>query len=141
MLAAQPWAYTAVLAGVFAVLGWRLPLGRPADAALAAAWLLLAAVGIVLAGIDVRVNRLPRPIIAGAVPTRRYVQRRATSSRRVQPLHVRAAAGVRWSGQVGNCRTWALRGPHSRCSKLHPRKPRMASPTTFCVGPEPVCSY
>jgi leader peptidase (prepilin peptidase)/N-methyltransferase len=66
VLAAHLWAYVAVSAGVFAVLGWRLPLGRPADAALAVAWFVLAAVGAVLAGIDVRVNRLPRPTIAGA---------------------------------------------------------------------------
>ncbi len=63
---AHRWAYAAVLAGVFAALASRLPTGRPADVVLASAWLSMAATGIVLAGIDLRVNRLPRPIVAAA---------------------------------------------------------------------------
>ncbi len=36
-----------------------------ADAILGLAWLVLAAAGFVLAGVDIHVRRLPRPIIAG----------------------------------------------------------------------------
>jgi leader peptidase (prepilin peptidase)/N-methyltransferase len=66
VLTAHPWVWAAVSAAVFAALGWRLPIGRPADVALAVAWLSLGGAGIVLAGIDLRVNRLPRPIIVAA---------------------------------------------------------------------------
>jgi hypothetical protein len=45
---------------------WRLPIGHAADRVIAVAWLLLAAVGIVLAGIDIRVNRLPIAILTRA---------------------------------------------------------------------------
>src|SRR5262249_28954040 len=48
---------------LFAAVAARLPLGDAADAVLAAAWLTLAAVGLVLAGVDIQVYRLPRSII------------------------------------------------------------------------------
>ncbi len=63
-LVAHAWAYPVAAAAGFAALAWRLPVRHPADMWLLAAWLLLTTVGLVLAGIDVRVNRLPRPILA-----------------------------------------------------------------------------
>ncbi len=58
------WVYPAIAAAGFAALGWRLPTRHAADVALLAAWLLLAATGVVLAGVDLRVRRLPRPVLA-----------------------------------------------------------------------------
>jgi leader peptidase (prepilin peptidase) / N-methyltransferase len=60
------WAYVAATAVGFLALTWRLPTRRPAEVVLLVAWLLMTALGVVLAGIDVRVHRLPRPILAGA---------------------------------------------------------------------------
>jgi len=54
-----------VSVAAFAALAWRLPAVHSGDQILVAAWLLLAAVAVVLAGIDIRVNRLPLPIVAG----------------------------------------------------------------------------
>jgi leader peptidase (prepilin peptidase)/N-methyltransferase len=65
-LVRHPWVYVAVSVAAFATLAWRLPTHHASDRMLAAAWLLLAAVAILLAGIDVRVNRLPLPIVAGS---------------------------------------------------------------------------
>jgi leader peptidase (prepilin peptidase)/N-methyltransferase len=50
----------------FAALAWRLPTRDAAEAVLLAAWLVFTAFGVVLAGIDASVNRLPRPILAAA---------------------------------------------------------------------------
>jgi leader peptidase (prepilin peptidase)/N-methyltransferase len=63
-LQARSWAYPQFGLVLFAAVGARLPLRDAADAILAGAWLTLAAAGLVLAGIDIRVHRLPRPIIA-----------------------------------------------------------------------------
>jgi leader peptidase (prepilin peptidase)/N-methyltransferase len=60
----RSWIYPILGFAVFAGLGARLPLRDAADAVLGGAWLVLAAAGLVLAGIDVHVHRLPRPIIA-----------------------------------------------------------------------------
>ncbi len=62
-LVAHSWAWPVVAATGFATLAWRLPVRHQADVWLLGAWLLLTAVGLVLAGIDARVNRLPRPIL------------------------------------------------------------------------------
>ena len=63
-LLGRPWAYPAVGLVVFAVLGTRLAVRDPADALLGLAWLVLAGAGLVLAGVDIRAHRLPRPVIA-----------------------------------------------------------------------------
>jgi len=49
----------------FAALAWRLPAHQPGEIVLLVAWLVMTGVGVVLAGIDVAVHRLPRPILAG----------------------------------------------------------------------------
>ena len=62
--AAHAWAYPPVTAATFAALAWRTPTGRPGQVLLLAAWLTLAAAGTALAGIDITVHRLPRPVTA-----------------------------------------------------------------------------
>lgn len=64
-LTSPPWRFAAVAAVAFALLGWRLPHRSPVEVLLLAAWLVLAGAGIWLAAIDLRVQRLPRKIIAG----------------------------------------------------------------------------
>ncbi len=64
-LTARSWVYVAATAVGFAALAWRLPARRPADVVLLVAWLLMTAVGTVLAGVDISAHRLPRPILAG----------------------------------------------------------------------------
>src|SRR5205823_4741108 len=64
-LTAHRRAYPAVTAVGFAALAARLPIRTSAEVVLLVAWLLLVAVGVVLAGIDMRVNRLPLPIVGG----------------------------------------------------------------------------
>jgi len=63
-LVAHSWVYVAAPAAGFAALAWRLPTRNAAEAVLLVAWLVLTAVGVVLAGIDALVDRLPRPILA-----------------------------------------------------------------------------
>ncbi len=65
-LTVRSWAYVAAATAGFAALAWRLPADRPAEVVLLIAWLLVAGAGTVLAGIDVAVHRLPRPILAAA---------------------------------------------------------------------------
>lgn len=62
---ARSWAYVAAATAGFAALAWRLPAHRPAEIVLLVAWLLMTGLGVVLAGVDVTVHRLPRPILAG----------------------------------------------------------------------------
>jgi leader peptidase (prepilin peptidase) / N-methyltransferase len=59
----RSWTYLAAGLVLFAALGARLPLADAADPILAGAWLTLATAGLVLAGVDIQVQRLPRPII------------------------------------------------------------------------------
>jgi len=49
---------------VFAALAWRTPTSHPGPVLLLAAWLVLAAAGTALAGIDITTHRLPRPVTA-----------------------------------------------------------------------------
>lgn len=65
-LVAHSWVYVAAPASGFAALAWRLPTRNAAEAVLLVAWLVLTAFGVVPAGIDIAVNRLPRPILATA---------------------------------------------------------------------------
>lgn len=71
-LSRRRWVYVVMVAAGFAALAWRLPPDGPAQLLLLAAWLLVTAVGTVLAGIDLWVQRLPGCILAptaGAVLT------------------------------------------------------------------------
>jgi leader peptidase (prepilin peptidase)/N-methyltransferase len=65
-LMAHRWAFPAITAAGCAALAWRLPVHDRAEILMLVAWLLLAVVGVVLAGIDLRVNRLPLPLLAVA---------------------------------------------------------------------------
>jgi leader peptidase (prepilin peptidase)/N-methyltransferase len=66
----QPWwPYGLLAATVSGLLAWRLPHAGTADRLLLAAWLLLAPAGAALYAIDVKVHRLPTPIIAVTAAT------------------------------------------------------------------------
>jgi leader peptidase (prepilin peptidase) / N-methyltransferase len=64
-LTAHPWVYPASTAAGFATLAARLPIRTVTEVVLLVAWLVLVAAGVILAGIDVQVNRLPLPILGG----------------------------------------------------------------------------
>jgi len=61
----RSWPYLVAATVGFAALAWRLPAHQPGEIVLLVAWLVMTGVGVVLAGIDVAVHRLPRPILAG----------------------------------------------------------------------------
>jgi leader peptidase (prepilin peptidase)/N-methyltransferase len=58
------WPYAAATALVFGALVCRLRISHPANVFLLAAWLLLGAVGVLLAAIDIHAQRLPATITA-----------------------------------------------------------------------------
>lgn len=62
----RSWPYAVTATAGFAALAWRLPTRTPAEIALLVAWLVMTAAGVVLAGIDAAVHRLPRPILTGS---------------------------------------------------------------------------
>jgi prepilin signal peptidase PulO-like enzyme (type II secretory pathway) len=66
-LTSSPWCYIAAGGLAFALVVWRLPHDSPAEILLLAAWLVFAGAGILLAAIDLHIQRLPTNIIAAAV--------------------------------------------------------------------------
>ena len=69
---ASPFRMIAASTLCYALYGAAAGFFQGGDQILVAAWLLLAAVAVVLAGIDIRVNRLPLPIVAGFLNKNMY---------------------------------------------------------------------
>lgn len=86
---------SAVLAVASSALAWRLPATQPDDVAVLVAWLVMLYAGTLLAGIDLKVRRLPTPIIAvTAVVTVVLIGTGAALSRRPQLLFTAVVAAA-----------------------------------------------
>ena len=66
--AANTWAYPLVTAVAFTALAWRTPTSHRGQELQLAAWLVMAAAGTAMAGIDITVHRLP-PALTAATAT------------------------------------------------------------------------
>jgi len=92
--------YVAATATAFGTLAWQLPTRSSADAALFAAWLLTTGAGVLLAGIDLHVWRLPTPIITGTAVAVAVLVAIAAAADRDPAMLVRAAVGGTTTGGV-----------------------------------------
>jgi leader peptidase (prepilin peptidase)/N-methyltransferase len=94
-LTCSVWTYVAATAVTVAVLAWRLPSQRPDQVLLLAAWLVFAVAGVLLAAVDIRVNRIPTPVLTvGSLPVCVLVAASAITAGRPARLLDAAGAGI-----------------------------------------------